>query len=72
MKLGVFMIPLHNPACNLMEVLAEDRDAVIRADELGMVAIRCGEYVSSITELIASSLMFFVSAIAQTKNIITS
>ena len=38
MKLGVFMIPLHNPACNLMEVLAEYRDAVIRADELDMVA----------------------------------
>ena len=35
-----------------------------------MVAIRCGEHVSSITEPIASSLMFFVSAIAQTKNII--
>ena len=70
MKLGVFMIPLHNPARNLMEVLAEDRDAVIRADELGMVVIRCGEYVSSITEPIASSLMFFVPAIAQTKNII--
>ena len=70
MKLGMFMILLHNPARNLMEVLAEDRDAVIRADELDMVAIWCGEYVSSITELIASSLMFFVSAIAQTKNIL--
>ena len=45
---------------------------VIRGDELGMVAIRCGEYVSSITEPIASSLMFFVSTIAQTKNIITA
>ena len=69
-KLVMFMILLHNPARNLMEVLAEDRDAVIRADELDMVAIRCREHVSSITEPIASSLMFFVSAIAQTKNII--
>jgi len=70
MKLGIFMMLLHNPARNLTEVLAEDRDAVIRADELDMVAIRCREHVSSITEPIASSLMFFISAIAQTKNII--
>ena len=70
MKLGIFMMLLHNPARNLTEVLAEDRDAVIRADELDMVATWCGEYVSSTTEPIASSLMFFASAIAQTKNII--
>ncbi|MFP6727757.1 MAG: LLM class flavin-dependent oxidoreductase, partial [Alphaproteobacteria bacterium] len=50
--------------------MAEDRDAVIRADELDMVAIWCGEHVSSTTEPIASSLMFFASAIVQTKNII--
>tara|TARA_B100000949_G_scaffold233089_2_gene248741 strand:+ start:665 stop:766 length:102 start_codon:yes stop_codon:yes gene_type:complete len=33
MKLGIFMMLLHNPARNLTEVLAEDRDAVIRAKE---------------------------------------
>ncbi len=30
----------------------------------------CGEHVSSTAETIASSMMFFASAIAQTKNII--
>lgn len=33
MKLGIFMMLLHNPARNLTEVLAKDRDAVIRANE---------------------------------------
>ena len=35
-----------------------------------MVVTWCGEHVSSTAETIASSMMFFASAIAQTKNII--
>ena len=38
MKLGMFMILLHNPARDLTEALAEGRDLVILADELDMVA----------------------------------
>jgi len=69
MKLGMFMMPLHNPARNLTDVLGEDRDAIILADKLEMVEAWCGEHISSTAEPIASSLMFFASVIEQTKNI---
>ena len=69
MKLGMFMMPLHNPARSLTDVLAEDREAVILADDLGMTEAWCGEHISSTAEPIASCLMFFASVIAQTKNI---
>ena len=69
MKLGMFMMPLHNPARSLTDVLDEDRDAVILGDQLGMAEAWCGEHISSTAEPIASSLMFFASLIAQTKNI---
>ena len=69
MKLGMFMMPLHNPARNLTDVLSEDREAVILADSLGMSEAWCGEHISSTAEPIASSLMFFASMIEQTKSI---
>ena len=69
MKLGMFMMPLHDPTRNLTEVLTEDRDAIILADKLEMVEAWCGEHVSSTAEPIASSLMFFASTIEQTRNI---
>jgi len=69
MELGMFMMPLHNPARNLTDVLSEDREAVLLADSLGMTEAWCGEHISSTAEPIASSLMFFASLIEQTKGI---
>ncbi|MBT3332030.1 MAG: LLM class flavin-dependent oxidoreductase [Rhodospirillaceae bacterium] len=69
MKLGMFMMPLHDPARSLTDVLSEDREAVILADSLGMAEAWCGEHISSTAEPIASSLMFFASMIEQTKGI---
>jgi alkanesulfonate monooxygenase SsuD/methylene tetrahydromethanopterin reductase-like flavin-dependent oxidoreductase (luciferase family) len=67
MQLGMFTMPLHDPARNLTDVLSEDREAVLLADRLGMVEAWCGEHISSTAEPVASSLMFFASLIEQTK-----
>ena len=72
MKLGLFMMPLHTPSRNLTENFAADRDAVILGTKLDVVVIWCGAHVYSIAEPIASSLIFFASAIAQTKDFIFS
>ena len=50
MQLGMFTMPLHDPARNLTDVLSEDREAVLLTDRLGMAEGWCGEHISSTAE----------------------
>jgi len=58
MKLGLFMMPLHDPKRAYMEVLKQDREAILLADQLGYNEAWVGEHYSYKTEPIPSQLQF--------------
>ena len=68
-KLGLFMMPLHDPARRYADILDEDRQAIILADRLGFSEVYVGEHISSWSERITSPLMFLASVIQQTRQI---
>ena len=70
MKLGMFMMPLHPPARNAWETLAEDREAILLADRLGYCEALVGEHVTDLAENVTSCLMFLASVAHDTKNIV--
>ncbi|MBN3725361.1 LLM class flavin-dependent oxidoreductase [Burkholderia sp. Ac-20379] len=69
MKLGLFMMPLHDPKRNYTEVLKQDREAIIMADKLGYAEAWVGEHYSCSAEPIANPLQFFASLVHATKDI---
>lgn len=69
MKLSFFTMPLHPPARNYTEVLKEDREAIILADELGFAEAFVGEHSTDIAEPVTSCLVFLASLIDKTKTI---
>ena len=69
MKLGMFMMPVHHPDKPWERALGEDREAVIRADQLGFSEVWIGEHFSSKSEQIPSPMMFLASLIDVAKNI---
>lgn len=69
MDLGLFMMPLHDPGRPFGEVLAEDREAILLAEELGFAEAWVGEHYSCATEPIPSPLQFMATLIHQTKAI---
>lgn len=70
MKLGLFMMPLHDPHRAYPDVLREDREAILLADELGYDEAWVGEHYSCRTEPIASPLQFMATLAPVTKNIV--
>jgi len=70
MRLGVFTMPMHHPARDYTQVLEEDRQAIILADQLGYNEYWVGEHFSSLNEPVTSPLMLMASVIGQTKNIV--
>jgi alkanesulfonate monooxygenase SsuD/methylene tetrahydromethanopterin reductase-like flavin-dependent oxidoreductase (luciferase family) len=69
MKLGLFMMPLHDPGRDYLEVLKEDREAILLADRLGYDEAWVGEHYSCATEPIANPLQFMATLIPQTSRI---
>lgn len=67
MKLGMFMMPLHPPGRRPAETLAEDRAAMLLADQLGYAEGFVGEHVTDLAENVTSSLMFLASVAHDTK-----
>jgi len=63
MKLGLFMMPLHDPRRDYATVLREDREAVILADRLGFAEAWIGEHYSTTAEGITAPLVFLASLI---------
>ena len=70
MRLGVFTMPMHDPARDYTQVLEEDRQAIILADQLGYNEYWVGEHFSSLNEPVPSPLMLMASVIPETKNIV--
>lgn len=69
MELGLFMMPLHNFGRPYKEVLAEDIEAVLYAEELGFSEFWCGEHYTSSVEQIPSPMMFLSYLAAKTRTI---
>jgi alkanesulfonate monooxygenase SsuD/methylene tetrahydromethanopterin reductase-like flavin-dependent oxidoreductase (luciferase family) len=69
MEIGLFHMPLHPADKPLVDVLAENTEKIIYADQLGFSETWIGEHYSASTEPITSPMMFMASVINQTKNI---
>lgn len=69
MRLGLFMMPLHDPGRDYMTVLQEDREAIILADQLGYHEAWVGEHYSCKTEPIPDPLQFMATLIPVTRQI---
>jgi len=70
LKLATFMMPLHPPGRRAAETLAEDREAILLADRLGLCEALVGEHVTDLAENITSSLMFLASVAHDTRQIV--
>ena len=69
MRLGLFMMPLHDPRRDLPTLLREDQEAILLAERLGFDEAWVGEHLTASTEPIASPLIFLASLIAKTERI---
>jgi alkanesulfonate monooxygenase SsuD/methylene tetrahydromethanopterin reductase-like flavin-dependent oxidoreductase (luciferase family) len=69
MNLGLFMMPLHDPNRRYADVLREDQEAILLAEELGFQEAWVGEHYSCSTEPIPNPLQFMATLIHQTKSI---
>jgi|TARA_B110000014_G_scaffold238327_1_gene204898 alkanesulfonate monooxygenase SsuD/methylene tetrahydromethanopterin reductase-like flavin-dependent oxidoreductase (luciferase family) len=69
MKLGFFTQPVHPITRDYREVLREDQQAIILADELGYSEAFVGEHMTDLAEPITNCLVFLATLIDKTKTI---
>ncbi len=69
MRLGLFMMPMHELGRDPLRTLQEDRETVILADQLGYHDAFIGEHLTDSTENITHSMTFLATLIHATKNI---
>lgn len=69
MDLGMFCMPLHRPEKPWAQALAEDREAVLLAEQLGFSEVWMGEHYSTSVERVPSPFVFLATLIAETSNI---
>jgi alkanesulfonate monooxygenase SsuD/methylene tetrahydromethanopterin reductase-like flavin-dependent oxidoreductase (luciferase family) len=69
LKLGFFTMPLHPVGKDWRQSLAEDREAILLAEELGFEEAFIGEHVTDLAETITSCLIFIASLARDTSRI---
>jgi alkanesulfonate monooxygenase SsuD/methylene tetrahydromethanopterin reductase-like flavin-dependent oxidoreductase (luciferase family) len=69
MRLGYFTMPLHPLHRDNTELLHEDRQTIIHADNLGFYDAFIGEHLTDKAENVTNSLLFLATLIFHTKNI---
>src|SRR5262245_15573455 len=69
MKLGFFTMPLHPVGRDWRQTLAEDREAVLLAEQLGFEEAFIGEHLTDLAETITSCLIFIATLARDTKRI---
>lgn len=69
MKLGMFMQPVHDPVRDFSQVIEEDRQSAILADQLGYTECYIGEHITATVEPIASPTTFMATLLHETKQI---
>ena len=60
MKLGMFMMPYHDPTRDLHRALLEDVETAVHADAVGFDEIWVGEHYSAPSEPITSPLWVWI------------
>jgi alkanesulfonate monooxygenase SsuD/methylene tetrahydromethanopterin reductase-like flavin-dependent oxidoreductase (luciferase family) len=68
-KLGMFMMPFHPYDRDYGAVLAEDQEAIVLADRLGLTEAFVGEHFSRLSEPITSPLIFLATLVPRTERI---
>jgi alkanesulfonate monooxygenase SsuD/methylene tetrahydromethanopterin reductase-like flavin-dependent oxidoreductase (luciferase family) len=68
-KLGFFTMPLHPVGKDWRQTLAEDREAILLAEELGFEEAFIGEHVTDLAETITSCLIFIATLARDTRRI---
>jgi alkanesulfonate monooxygenase SsuD/methylene tetrahydromethanopterin reductase-like flavin-dependent oxidoreductase (luciferase family) len=63
MRLGLFMMPLHDPRRDYLAVLKEDREAILHAEALGYDEAWVGEHYACKTEPIPDPLQFMATLV---------
>ena len=69
MQIGFFTQPVHPITRDYREILREDQDAIILADELGYCDAFVGEHMTDLAEPITNCLVFIATLIDKTKQI---
>lgn len=69
MKLGLFMMPFHDATRPVADLIEEDLEKIIKADELGYAEAWVGQHYTATVEPIASPLMLMSAALPRTKQI---
>lgn len=68
-RLGMFVMPIHNPAKGLAQCVDEDLELAVRCDELDFDEFWVGEHHSSSVENIVMPEIFIAKALALTKRL---
>ena len=68
-QLGMFIMPVHDPAKALAKCFDEDLELIVRCEELGFQEVWIGEHHSSMVENIVSPEIFIARALGLTKTI---
>jgi alkanesulfonate monooxygenase SsuD/methylene tetrahydromethanopterin reductase-like flavin-dependent oxidoreductase (luciferase family) len=68
-KLGYFTMPLHPVGRDWRQTLAEDREAILLAEQLGFEEAFIGEHLTDLAETITSCLIFIATLARDTKRI---
>jgi len=69
MELGLFTQPVHRPEKPWDQALAEDREAIILADQLGFSEAWIGEHFTTKAEQIPAPLMFMATLLKEAPSI---
>ena len=68
MRLGMFMMSLHDPARDNHEVLLEDVEIAAYCDELGFDEFWIGEHYTASSEPVPAPMIFIANLLARTKH----
>ncbi len=69
MKLGMFMMPVHDPTRDFHTVLNEDVETAIHCDRVGFDEFWIGEHYTSRSEPVSDPFIFLANLIARTQRI---
>lgn len=69
MKLGLFLMPLHDPHKELAPALRQDRECVVFLDDAGYDEVWVGEHYTATSEPITDPLQFLASVMPLTRRI---
>jgi alkanesulfonate monooxygenase SsuD/methylene tetrahydromethanopterin reductase-like flavin-dependent oxidoreductase (luciferase family) len=68
-NLGIFSMPFHHPDRAYADILREDQQTIVMADQLGFSEAHVGAHTSSGSERVTSPLTFLATLLQSTSRI---